>query len=330
VLVIGGLRFIGPHVVHGIVRAGADVTLFHRSRDGEGAVPSTVRHVYGDADRIKERIEELRGARPDVVLDTIALRREDGRRVRLFSRLAHRAVVLSSVDVYRASGVLQMTEPGPLEPLPLTESSPLRAHSPPDYDKRGVEEEARADPSFPVTALRLPAVHGPGDYKHRLYEYVRRMDDGRPFVLLDERLASWRWCRGYVENVAHAIVRAVLDERAAGRAYNVSDPATHTERRWVEAIARAHGWRGELIEVPAGRLGDDDEPLDHRQDMVMDTTRIRTELDFAEPVDEHDGLLRTIAWERAHRPRQASRDADYAREDRLAASIASRRRRAIC
>jgi hypothetical protein len=30
------------------------------------------------------------------------------------------------MDVYRACGVLHGTEPGPLEPLPLTEASPVR------------------------------------------------------------------------------------------------------------------------------------------------------------------------------------------------------------
>src|SRR5207245_1703293 len=27
---------------------------------------------------------------------------------------------------------------------------------------------------------RLPCVYGPGDYQHRTFEYLKRMDDGRP------------------------------------------------------------------------------------------------------------------------------------------------------
>jgi hypothetical protein len=40
------------------------------------------------------------------------------------------------------------------------------------------------------------------------FTYIKRMDDGRPVILLDEAYARWRWARGYVENIAHAIALA--------------------------------------------------------------------------------------------------------------------------
>jgi hypothetical protein len=40
------------------------------------------------------------------------------------------------------------------------------------------------------------------------FTYIKRMDDGRPAILLDEAYARWRWARGYVENIAHAIALA--------------------------------------------------------------------------------------------------------------------------
>jgi nucleoside-diphosphate-sugar epimerase len=43
---------------------------------------------------------------------------------------------------------------------------------------------------LPGTVLRLPTVYGPGDYQHRLFEYLKRMDDGRPAILLGEGVAS--------------------------------------------------------------------------------------------------------------------------------------------
>jgi len=45
----------------------------------------------------------------------------------VFRGLARRLVVLSSMDVYRAAGVLHGSEPGPLQELPLTEDSTLRS-----------------------------------------------------------------------------------------------------------------------------------------------------------------------------------------------------------
>ena len=47
-----------------------------------------------------------------------------------FRGVARRVVVISSIDVYRASGVLHGTESGQLEPVPLTEDSALRTGPP--------------------------------------------------------------------------------------------------------------------------------------------------------------------------------------------------------
>jgi nucleoside-diphosphate-sugar epimerase len=38
---------------------------------------------------------------------------------------------------------------------------------------------------FPVTILRLPALYGPGDKRHRLFPYLKRMDDVRPAILVE-------------------------------------------------------------------------------------------------------------------------------------------------
>jgi nucleoside-diphosphate-sugar epimerase len=55
----------------------------------------------------------------------------------------------------------------------------------------------------------------------RVFAYLKRMDDGRPVILLDKVHAQWRWSRGYVEDVAEAVVSAVLNDRAASRIYNI-------------------------------------------------------------------------------------------------------------
>jgi nucleoside-diphosphate-sugar epimerase len=296
VLVLGGTEFTGPFVVRELLEGGHDVALFHRG-EHEHPLTAAANHVHGRFEELDRRLPELRGLQPQVVVDMRAFRREEGRRVLGFKGVAERAVVASSADVYRAYGRLNRTEPGSPDPLPLTEESPLReVVIKEEYDKIGVEREARADANFPVTILRLPAIHGPGDYQHRLYEYVKAMDDGRPRIELDARFARWRWVRGYVEDIAHAIVLAATNERAAGRTYNVADPVAYSEEEWVRRIAGVHGWQGELALVT------EEQELDFRQDYVVDSSLIRDELGYAETVDEGEALRRTIEWERANPP----------------------------
>jgi nucleoside-diphosphate-sugar epimerase len=155
--------------------------------------------------------------------------------------------------------------------------------------------------------------HGPGDYQHRLYPSLRRMDDGRPVIPLDEGLAGWRCTRGYVADVAGAIALAATDERAAGRVYNVGEEAALTAAEWVRAVGEAAGWRGEVVTVPAGRLPT---PGDMGQDLVTDTTRIRRELGYPESGLPADCLLQAVAWERANPPAEPPA-LDYPAEDRL-------------
>jgi len=245
------------------------------------------------------------------VLDMVPSLDKDGHGVDHFRGIARRAAVVSSCDVYRAFGRLWQTEPGPPDPVPLTEASPLRQQGAGDLgpeldnDNIDVERAVAARSDLPVTILRLPATHGPGDLQHRLFHYLRQMDDGRPTILLEENFARWRWARGYVENVAFAIALAVQDERACGRIYNVADPIAYTEADWVRRIGEVAGWHGEVVAVSSellpdsARTGND---LDFRQNYTVDSSRIRRELGYAEIVPEDKALQRTIAWERLNPP----------------------------
>jgi nucleoside-diphosphate-sugar epimerase len=320
VLVIGGTGFIGAPVVRRLQALGGEVTVLHRGR-AAAALPPGVRSLLGDRAALPARRAELRRLAPAVVLDMIAMTAADARAtLAAVDGLAERLVVISSADVYRAQARLHRREPGPPDPVPLTETAPLRATRYPergptprppddpqrwldDYDKLLVEAAVQGAAGLAVTILRLPAVYGPGDAQHRLFGYLKRMDDGRPAILLDAGLAGWRWTRGYVENVAAAIALVVLDGRAAGRVYNAGETPALTEAAWVRAIGAATGWRGAVVALPPARLPAHlATPLATEQDWVLDTRRLRAELGFAEPVAFAEGLRRTVAWQRAHPP----------------------------
>jgi len=331
VLLIGGNGFIGPHVAAALERDGDDVVLFHRRPSANAAR----REIVGDRQRIYEHRDQLRALGADVVVDLILSSGRQARElIEVFRGAARRIVAISSCDVYRACGVLHGSEPGPLEPVPLTEASPLRTKLqtyPPDrikmlqqvfgwlddeYDKIPVEREILADPRLPGTVLRLPMVYGPGDALHRLMPIVKRVADGRRVILLEEKLARWRAPRGYVENVAAAIVLAATDDRAAGRIYNVGEKENLSELEWAQRVAAVAGWTGEFVLLPADRMPAHLlMPGNTEQHWSTDTTRIRTELGYREPIAQEEAIRRTIEWERANPTSSSPHAFDYPAED---------------
>ncbi len=338
ILVIGGTGLIGRPLVRQLLHAGHAVAVFHRGNPVD--LPAEVPHIIGDRKKLELHAEELRRFEPDVAIDLIV---SSGARaeelMRVFRGVARRVVVPTSMDVYRAAGVLHGTEPGPLEPLPLTEDSPLRQNRqtyPPqqlkvlqgifswlddDYDKIAVEEVVLNDPELPATVLRLPMIYGPADRLHRLFPLLKRMEDSRPRIVFSDDVADWRSPRGYSENVAAAILLAAISKRAGGRVYNVCEEEAFSELEWARKVAALAGWKGEFVVIPR-----DQAPRHLRasgnlaQHWVGTSQRIRQELGYHEPVSRDKALKKTIAWERENFPNINPLLFDYEAEDRAVAA----------
>ena len=333
ILVVGGTQFIGPAVATRLDTLGHAVTVVHRGQH-EAELPTTVGHLHGDRSQLDAMREHLVHLAPEVVVDMAAYTEQDAAHVITAVRgIARRIVIVSSQDVYRAYGRLHQSEPGIPDLVPLTEDAPLRERSYPyrgtgrgldDYDKILVERVESADPSLAPTILRLPMVYGERDTQHRIALELRRMDDGRPAIFVEERLARWRWTRDYVGNVASAIALAATDDRAIGRTYNVGEPEAPAYGDWLRAIGAAAGWTGEVVIAPDGTLPEALRPpaADYSQHLVADTSRIQHELGFLDPVPRHEALLRTIAWERSQPAGAYARPIDYSQEDALVAGLA--------
>jgi nucleoside-diphosphate-sugar epimerase len=338
VLIIGGTNFIGPHVVTLLHQLGHEVTLYHRGQH-EPELPPAVRHIHSPRAGIPvlHLPSSLSDPPPEVVLHMFPVGEDDARAaVARFVGVARRMVAISSGDVYRAYGRLLGTEAGPPEAVPLGEDAPLReklfpyrhrASGPTDwmyhYEKI-LAERAVLEGRIPGTVLRLPVVYGPGDPYHRLRPYIVRMVHQRRAILLESAAAFWRWTHGYVEDVARAIVRAVIDERATGKVYNIGEAITPSTADRVRRIGEVMGWKGRVLplareEVPEHLRA----PFEPQQDLITDTRRIRAELSFDEGVSVDEGLRRTIEWERTQpvppgdpgSPEYAAEDAALARAD---------------
>jgi nucleoside-diphosphate-sugar epimerase len=293
-----------------LVNEGLELSVLHRG-ETIASLPAGVREIRGDRNQLADCRPELQRFAPDVILDLILYTEKQARElVDTFRGSGARVVAVSSADVYRNYDGFRGKATAPPDPPPLSEDAPLRetrypyrGHDLPfayahDYEKILVEQLVLGDQELPATVLRLPAVYGPGDKQHRLKPYLQRMSGDEVAILLEEGQASWRWTRGFVENVAAALALAVKDSRSAGHVYNVGDDPTLTEREWVDRIAAVAGWRGEVLAVPRAELPHDDrQPVDWRYHLWTDSTALRAELGYVPPVPLDEGLLRTVEWE---------------------------------
>lgn len=340
VLLIGGTGFIGTYAIEELQRGGHEVAVFHRLRKH---LPASVQQITGDRNHLEHHREEFRRLAPDVVIDFVLSNGSQAKALMdVFTGIAARVVGLSSGDVYRAAGVAHGTELGPLQPVPLTEDSELRTRTNvygpeilkrlrtvftwlgDEYDKIPVERALLGSKVLPGTVLRLPLVYGPGDPLHRIFPYLKRMDDGRPFILLEKTAARWRAPRGYVANVAAAIVLAATSDQAAGLIYNVAEPEALSEREWVERIAAETGWRGKVVELLAERMPEHlRTPGNHEQHWTVSSARLREQLGYAESVSAEEAMARTVEWERAHPPEFMAEQFDYPAEDSATAATFS-------
>ena len=321
VLILGGTGFIGQQIARRLVDCEHEVAVFHRG-PLIAHLPGGVSVIQGDRNALERSLDDFRRFRPDVVVDVIAFtQRQAAWFVDTFRGIIKRAVVLSSGDVYRANDILFARAVGEIESTPLVESSPLRERLYPyrglsiphayginwdEYDKILVERVVLGDGDLPVTVLRLPMVFGPGApdaARRRFFPYLKRMDDGRPAILLDVRTARWRAPWGYSGDVGEAVRLIVEHDRAAGEIYNVGDPDGLSLESWIQELARVVGWTGQIVAV------DETCPppsfprtLNLDQHLDMDTSKIRRELGYRERVSRREALVKTVAWDREHPP----------------------------
>lgn len=309
ILLLGGTGFIGQFITQRLAEAGHAVAVFHRGKTTGTRSPS-LQHIHGDRANLPVFRATFQAWKPDVLIDLIAYTEQEAlKSVEVFEGLLQRVIVISSQDVYRAYDRFRGAAPGPPDPTPLAEDAPLRETRYPyrdavrdaanwlyHYDKILVEQAYQSARTLHVDILRLPQVYGPGDPRHRVWPYLKQMEADASEILLDLGQASWRWTRGYVENIAAAVAQVATTEPSAAAVYNLGEAETDTEAAWIRRIGAVVGWDGEIVEREQPEA-----VSNWQQHLVFDTRCLRQRLGFAEPVAAEEAIIRTVAWEREQR-----------------------------
>ena len=318
-LVIGGGRFLGAKVVEELVDAKHKVAFLDPAPLSE-RIADRVKRFGGDKGTLAFCRDAIADFAPEVVAHLNPHTAEDiSVMLETMRGVDPHYVIASNTNVYLTQGRFRQTEPGPSLAVPVAEGAPLRNKPLKEEnqgDKRGVETILARAP-HPSTILRLAPLYGPHDYFRRFYPLMVRMIDERPRILLGASQADWKWTHAFVDDAAHAVALAMGSPSENKRVFNVGERSTPSMKERIEHIGTVFGWEGKVSVVPDEKLPDYlRTPGDFAQDLEIDSSLIRKELDYKERADYYDGLAAAIDWYRSNPPpKMAGRKFSYQAED---------------
>ena len=228
-LIIGGTRFLGRHLVTAALERDHEITLFNR---GTHSSETNVETIHGDR---HTDIGKLRGRRWDAVIDTHGmLPRAVRSAAEVLSDSVDRYIFISTQNAYADVSTPGVTETAPLATLTSTqleEAYAIDRSGEPSYGKLygGLKAlcEQTAEEVMPnrVLIIRPGLIVGPHDYTDRFTYWVARIARG------GEVLAPGRPDR-YVQfidvrDLAGWIVR-MTERKETGAFYANSVPKTFT------------------------------------------------------------------------------------------------------
>lgn len=246
-LVLGGTRFVGRHLVEAALARGHEVTLFHRGRHGAELFPR-VERLHGDREA---DLSALRGRRWDAVLDTSAyVPRVARTSAEALADAVDLYLLVSTISVYAEDAPLPTREDAPLVTLRDPGTEEITAET---YGGLKVLCERVVEEALPGRTLvvRPGLIVGPHDYTDRFVYWPRRVAEGGEVLAPGDPGRWWQFID--VRDLGEWMVRMV----EAGRTgvYNADGP----HHRWsvgevLETCRAVSGSRARLTWVDADFL----------------------------------------------------------------------------
>jgi nucleoside-diphosphate-sugar epimerase len=179
ILVIGGTRFFGIHMVRALIARDHDITIATRGNSSDSFGDSVKRIVFDRSDE-NSCVKAFSGNSYDVVIDKIAYSSNDVKRIAK-AISCKRYIVMSSTAVYNP---LHMnTKENDFVPENTMNELVWCERSDVDYGegKRNVERTAcKLLNDVPLVFVRYPFVVGEDDYTQRLRFYIEHILNNQP------------------------------------------------------------------------------------------------------------------------------------------------------
>jgi 2'-hydroxyisoflavone reductase len=297
-LVLGGTRFVGRHIVERALGRGHSVTLFNRGRSGPDLFPAAETIV---GDRTAD-LTPLRGRRWDAVIDVNGyVPRHVRNAAELLADAVDRYLFISTISVYAILDVPNQNEDAPLGTLadPHTEEITDETYGP---LKVSCEQAVEATLPGRTTIIRPGYVVGPHDPTDRFTSWVRRISQGGEMLAPGEPDAPTQFIDG--RDLADFTLR--LTEAGQTGIYNATGPAipltwgeTFATARQAIGAATTFTWVSEEF-LATQTIGDNELPMwapaAYQGLMAMNIDRGRAAGLTFRPLVET--VIDTLAWDR--------------------------------
>jgi len=245
VLVIGGTLFIGRLLVEELLKDGHDVAVLHRQPKNDWG--RRVENIVADRNDAESVREALSTRRFDVVFDNVydwgrgTTAAQVEATVRACGDRLSRYIYMSSVAAYGDG--LNHKESDPLAP---------DSHPAPYVSHKATTERMlfrmRRQTGLPVVTFRPPFVYGPGNPFYREQFFWDRLRAGRPLIIPGDGYRLMQFV--YVNDLVEAMMRAMVEPRAEGEAFNIGDPKPLTQVEFVEKLAKVANVEPTLVRIP--------------------------------------------------------------------------------
>jgi UDP-glucose 4-epimerase len=319
ILVTGATGAVGPSIVEGLSSEGYQIRTLSLDPPPQGIWPDSVEVHIGDVTdtyTVRTAMEGIESvvhcaALLHLVNPPLSLRglyekvNVEGTAIVVKAAVeadVRRIVLFSTIAVYGNSGGRILTEDSPSHPETFYAKTKL--------DAEKIALDAKQSNGKPLgTVLRMGTIYGArikGNYRKLLHALAK----GR-FVPLGD--GTNRRTLVYEKDVANAVKLAMSHPLAAGQIYNLSDGHFHTMNEIIGTMCRALGRQVPRFALPIGPvrlvtgiLEDSAKMLGvkslliramvdtYREDIAVDSSRIRSHLGFVPQYDLDYGWKETV------------------------------------
>ena len=217
ILVIGGTRFLGRHLVEAALERGHDVTLFNRGRTNADLFPSVTK-LRGDRN---SDLSALRGQTWDVVIDTCGyVPRVVSASAQALAGSTKLYIFISSISVYAESASAPINESSPVATMP---DETLEQVTNETYGPLKALCEQAAEHAMPgrVLQIRPGYIVGPHDPTDRFTYWPYRVAQGGEVAVPGDPQSPVQFID--VRDLTEWIVRMSEENRTG--TYNATGPA---------------------------------------------------------------------------------------------------------